>query len=92
VGDRRYERRVPKADHLVLLWCDAQGARQSMSARLFDLSPSGACLIVEKPVRVLSMVEFTHEGRHLTASVRYSKRSAEGFMIGVEFLAPATLT
>lgn len=73
-------------------WEDANGAQQIMTARLFDLSPSGACLIVPQPVRVLSVVQFAHGGRNLTASVRYSKRSAEGYMIGVEFDAPATLT
>jgi len=91
VSDRRYERRMPKSDPVELRWRDADGALQSMTGRLFDLSPSGACVIANQPVHVLSAVTLTHNGHEFAASVRYAKRCTEGYMIGVEFDAPPTL-
>jgi hypothetical protein len=85
MGDRRYERRVPKSEMIQLHSKDAAGADVSVPALLFDVSISGAGLMVEHPVRVASMVRFMCNGRERIASVRHCKRASEGFKIGLEF-------
>ncbi len=85
MGDRRYERRVAKSEIVDLHWKDAAGVDVRVPARLFDVSLSGAGLLVEHPVRVASLVQFMCNGRERTASVRHCKRALEGFQIGVEF-------
>jgi hypothetical protein len=85
MGDRRFARRVPKVDMVDVHGQDPAGADLEIRARLFDVSISGAGLIVERPVRVASLVRFECDGRERIASVRHCKRAPEGFMIGVEF-------
>jgi hypothetical protein len=85
MSDRRYERRVPKTEIVDLHWQDKTGAEAEMPARLFDVSLSGACLVLSNPVRVASLVRFACEGRDRTASVRHCKRAPDGYIIGVEF-------
>ncbi len=85
MSDRRYERRLPKSEFVDLHWKDAAGAEVRIRALLFDVSFSGAGLLVEHPVRVASLVQFLCNGRERTASVRHCKRASEGFKIGVEF-------
>lgn len=85
MSDRRYERRVPKIQTVDLHWQDQAGSEMQLPARVLEISSSGAGLIVERPVRVASMVQFACNGRERTASVRYCKRAPEGFTIGVEF-------
>jgi PilZ domain-containing protein len=83
--DRRYERRVPKTEVVDLHWQGNTGSDEQTSARLFDVSLSGACLVLIHPVRVASLVRFACEGRDRTASVRHCKRAPDGYIIGVEF-------
>ena len=85
MGDRRFERRVPKTEIVDLHWRDKTGTEMNMPARLFDVSISGANLVLDKPVRVPTLVRFACGGRERTAGVRHCERSPEGYIIGVEF-------
>jgi hypothetical protein len=83
--DRRFDRRVPKTEVVDLHWQGNTGSDEQTPARLFDVSLSGACLVLVHPVRVASLVRFAYGGRDRTASVRHCKTSPEGYVIGVEF-------
>jgi hypothetical protein len=85
MGDRRYERRVPKTEIVDLHWRDKTGAEMQIPGRIFDVSISGARFILDKPVRVPSLVRFACGGQDRTASVRHCERAPDGYIIGVEF-------
>jgi hypothetical protein len=88
MSDRRYERRVPKTEIVDLQWRDKTGAEVRMAARIFDVSQSGANLVLDKPVRVPTLVRFACGGRERTAGVRHCERAPDGYIIGVEFEDP----
>lgn len=84
-GERRYERRIEIDDEVDVHCRDAAGADTRMIARLRDLSRSGACLEVPRPIRMATLIDFAHGGREFKASVRYCKKEQNAFLIGVEF-------
>jgi hypothetical protein len=73
------------------LWCSElirvrlQGGRRELAANLEDLSPSGACVLTEEPLRVGAAVVLVCGRRRFRGTVRYSVRHEIGYLTGVRF-------
>jgi hypothetical protein len=82
--DRRVEPRMLCADVVKVRW-KANGRDHQCTAGLEDISPSGACLQLERPVPLLSTVHIRHAGGELTGTVKYCTLRETGYFLGVEF-------
>jgi hypothetical protein len=82
--DRRFEVRLLCADVVEVHW-KTNGRNHHCTAGLEDISPSGACLQLERPVPPLTKVRIRHEGGELTGTVKYCTLRDIGYFLGVEF-------
>src|ERR1700682_5697891 len=82
--DRRFELRLLCADVVEVHW-EANGRNHRCTAGLDDISPSGACLQVERPIPVLTTICIRREGVELTGTVKYCSLREVGYFLGVEF-------
>ncbi len=82
--DRRSEMRILCADMVELLWKE-RGVVRSATALLEDISPSGACLQLERsrPLGIEVRVECAR--RKFVGRTRYCEYREIGYFIGVEF-------
>jgi hypothetical protein len=85
MGDRRFELRFPVSELVKVSWIDTRGAAHECAGTLRDLSPSGASIQLERPLRLLSFVDITARNKKLKARVRSCGRSRIGHNVGVEF-------
>jgi hypothetical protein len=82
--DRRVEPRMLCADVVEVRW-KTNGRNHHCTAGLEDISPSGACLQLERPVPLLSTVHIHHAEGELTGTVKYCTLRETGYFLGVEF-------
>ena len=82
--DRRFELRMLCADVVELHW-KVSGRNRSCNAGLEDISPSGACLQLEKPLPLRTTVRIRHSSGELTGVVKYCTLRDIGYYLGVEF-------
>lgn len=68
--DRRSELRMLCADVVEIHW-RTNGRNHRCTAGLEDISTSGACLQLERPVPLLTTVRIRHAAGELTGTVRY---------------------
>ena len=85
MGDRRFERRFSREESAEVRWKDATGAEARAIARLKDVSQSGASLILDRPIRMGSVVAVVFGGREHKGDVRYSTSRNGEYLIGIEF-------
>jgi hypothetical protein len=83
--DRRSEIRMMCADVIEASWRDRQGRRRRSTALLEDISRSGACLQLERPVPLGAMLALRCHSRELVGVVRYCVFREIGYFVGVEF-------
>lgn len=82
--DRRNETRLLCADLIQIGW--KEGAkRKTAFANLEDISGSGACVQMETPVPLDSVIVLAHPEGELTGKVRYCTFREIGYFVGVEF-------
>ena|ERR1700733_9645942 len=82
--DRRVGLRMLCADVVEIYWKENRRNRRC-TANLEDISPSGACLQVERAIPLLTMVRIRHERNELTGKVKYCISRDIGYFLGVEF-------
>jgi hypothetical protein len=83
--DRRIETRVLCADLVDLQWKDKTGRNRRSIANLEDISLSGACLQVDRPIPLMTAIRITYPKGELFAKVKYCVFREIGYFLGVEF-------
>jgi hypothetical protein len=83
--ERRLEARALCADLVTLGWIEASGFAHAAPVVLEDISPRGACLQSESPVRVNSEAFVQHGEWIIRGVVSYCNFREIGFYIGVKF-------
>lgn len=83
--DRRIELRMLCADLVDLQWKDKGGRTRRSIANLEDISASGACLQVERPIPLGTIVRVTYPKGELICRIKYCVFREIGYFLGVEF-------
>jgi hypothetical protein len=83
--DRRFEPRMLCADLVDIRWRDHNGRLRRGVANLEDISLSGACLQVERPVTLGSALHISYPNGELSGKVKYCVFRDIGYFLGVEF-------
>ena len=90
-SERRKRRRSLCSDLVELSFNDQTGRSFSQTVLLEDVSPTGACLQSSIPVATGASVRIRPRGRDLEveAVVAYCKMLDDGYLLGLEYSAPA---
>lgn len=83
--NRRIEPRMLCADLVDIHWKDPNSRSRRGVANLEDISLSGACLQVERPVPLGSSIRITYPSGELIGQVKYCVFREIGYFLGVEF-------
>jgi hypothetical protein len=83
--DRRLEPRMLCADLVDIQWRDPSGRRRRGVANLEDISLSGACLQVDRPVALGSTLLISYPKGELSGRVKYCVFREIGYFLGIEF-------
>ncbi len=83
--ERRSEVRMLCADMVEIRWKDGDGKARRSSALLEDISPSGACLQLDRPVPLGTEVRWHSPKQEFVGSVRYCVYREVGYFLGVSF-------
>jgi hypothetical protein len=75
------------ADLVDFHWKDSNGRKKRGVANLEDISLSGACLQVDRPVPLGSVVHISYPSGELKGVVKYSVFRDIGYFLGIEFEA-----
>lgn len=73
------------ADLVDVQWRDQAGRARRIVANLEDISLSGACIQMDKPIPLQTKVKVTYPGGELRAIIRYCVYREIGYFIGLEF-------
>ena len=83
--DRRVEPRMLCADLVDIRWKDQAGRTRHYVANLEDISLSGACLQVERPVPLGTTMLISYPNGELKGKVKYCVFREIGYFLGIEF-------
>ena len=83
--DRRIEPRMLCADLVEVEWKEPTGRRRRGMANLEDISQSGACIQMERPIPLGCPMRITYPHGELTGTVKYCVFREIGYFLGVEF-------
>lgn len=83
--ERRIQPRMLCADLVDIQWRDHTGRNRRGVANLEDISLSGACLQVERPVTLGCGIRITYPNGELTGVVKYCVFREIGYFLGIEF-------
>ncbi len=83
--DRRIEPRMLCADLVDVIWKDPTGRTRRGVANLEDISLSGACLQVERPVPLGTPSRMSYPNGELMGTVKYCVFREIGYFLGIEF-------
>ena len=83
--NRRIEPRMLCADLVDIQWRDQNNRSRRDVANLEDISLSGACLQVERPVPLGCLIRITYPSGELSGRVKYCVFREIGYFLGVEF-------
>ncbi len=83
--DRRVEPRMLCADLVDVRWKDPTSRTRRVVANLEDISLSGACLQMDRPIPLNTPVRISYPNGELSGQVRYCVFREIGYFIGVEF-------
>lgn len=73
------------ADLVDISWKDESGRTRRAVANLEDISYSGACVQLDRPVPVLSFVHITFPKGELYGRAKYCMFREIGYFVGIEF-------
>jgi len=73
------------ADLVDFHWKDANGRKRRGVANLEDISVSGACLQVDRPIPLGTAVHVSYPNGELAGIVKYCVFREIGYFLGVEF-------
>ncbi len=82
---KRHEERDLCADLVLVTWRSPAGKQCEDWATLEDISSSGACLKVDEPIPVGSILSLQFSTSRCRASVKYCSAEPMGHLLGVEF-------
>jgi hypothetical protein len=82
--ERREDRELC-ADLVKVQWKLESGSFLSEWAILEDISPSGACLEIEKPIPPDTVVSLQFKGDRCQARIKYCKFDKVNYLLGVQF-------
>src|SRR5882762_4693383 len=85
--DRRTEPRMLCADLVDIQWRDKTGRTRRVLANLEDISLSGACLQLDAPIPLHTVLKITYPKGELVGKVRYCLYREIGYFLGIEFEA-----
>lgn len=83
--DRRLEPRLLCADLVDIQWQDKAGRVKKSVANLEDISLCGACLQMDTPIPLETIVIIGHAKGELHGTVRYCVYREIGYFIGLQF-------
>ena len=83
--DRRVETRMLCADLVDLHYKDQSGKTRRLVANLEDISLSGACIQLDRPIPLGTKVRLMYPKGELSGSIRYCVFREIGYFLGVEF-------
>lgn len=83
--DRRIEPRMLCADLVDVKWKDQTGRTRRGVANLEDISLSGACLQVDRPVPMGTSFRISYPSGELVGKVKYCVFREIGYFLGIEF-------
>jgi len=83
--ERRVETRILCADLVDFHWKDANGRKRRGVANLEDISISGACLQVDRPIPLGTPVHVSYPNGELPGIIKYCVFREIGYFLGVEF-------
>jgi hypothetical protein len=83
--DKRHDIRNQCADLLDIHWVDSRGKVHDEFAALDDISPPGACIKMDRRIKIGTIVDLKYPGGKFVGQVIYCKREPIGYYIGVEF-------
>lgn len=83
--DRRVEPRMLCADLVDVQWRDQVGRTRRGVANLEDISLSGACLQVDRPVPLGTAFRISYPNGELMGKVKYCVFREIGYFLGIEF-------
>ena len=83
--DRRIEPRLLCADMVDLSWKDKNGRHRKSIVNLEDISLSGACVQVDSPLPLGTLVRIAYANGELTGSVKYCVFREIGYFLGIQF-------
>ena len=83
--DKRFEPRMLCADLVDIRWKDQAGRTRHIVANLEDISLSGACLQVERPVPLGTIMLISYPNGELKGKVKYCVFREIGYFLGIEF-------
>jgi hypothetical protein len=84
--NRRGDNRLLCAEIVQLLWQDASGRQRRSVANLEDISLSGLCLQVEKPIPSGTAIAMEYGDGELVGTIRYCRFEECGYFLGIELL------
>ncbi len=83
--DRRIEPRILCSDLVAVEWKDNQGKTRKCMANLEDISVSGACVQLDRPLPLQAKLRLTFPKAILEATVRWCIFREIGYFLGLEF-------
>lgn len=83
--NRRVETRLLCADLVDVQWRDPTGRLRRSVANLEDISLSGACLQVDRPVPLGTKFRIAYPSGKLNGKVKYCVFREIGYFLGIEF-------
>lgn len=83
--NRRAETRLLCADLVDVQWKDKGGRTRRTVANLEDISISGACIQVDAPVPLQTVLKMSFPKGELQGRVRYCVFREIGYFLGIEF-------
>ncbi len=85
MAERRLEPRMLCADLIDVQWKDRAGRSRAALANLEDISASGACLQMDVPVPVETLLRIGDDRAGFEGTVRYCVYRETGYFVGVRF-------
>ena len=83
--ERRIETRMLCADLVDFHWKDPNGRKRRGVANLEDISVSGACLQVDRPIPLGTIIHMSYPNGELSGILKYCAFREIGYFLGVEF-------
>jgi hypothetical protein len=88
--ERRKEQRCPTRETVDIYGVTAQSETLIGSAVMRDISPSGACIVMQSRLSTGRRVRLVSRDRNIYAVVRHAGAVFDGFLIGLEFTPALT--
>ena len=85
MNERRNQDRMLCAELVQVIWTDESERKQRRVANLEDISASGICIQMERPLPIGTEIVVQHGDGQLVGVVRYCFIRQLGYFMGIEF-------